>query len=1296
MATVVLQAAGAAVGTLLGGPVVGLIGRALGAVAGSFIDQQLFGSSRTVKGPRLTDLRVMASSEGAPIPRIWGRMRVAGQVIWATDFEERRQTEREGGKGGNRNRGTKIRTYSYFANFAVGLCEGEIDRIGRVWADGKEFDLSDVTARLYRGSETQEPDSLIVAKMGAGNAPAYRGLAYIVFERLPLADFGNRLPQLSFEVIRAAGGAETHLRAVSIIPGSTEFGYDTKVVTREVEEGITQTENAHAANGESDWNVSVGQLTSSCRNLRWASLVTAWFGTDLRCGSCEVKPGVDNRFKVTEPETWRVSGTSRAQAHQVSQSGDGPAYGGTPSDASVIRAIRDLKARGIKVMFHPFVLMDIAGENGKPDPYGAAQQAAYPWRGRITCAVAPGRTGTTDKTEAVAGEVAGFLGTASPSHFSGAGTSVAYSGPAGWGYRRMVLHYARLCALAGGVDAFLIGSELRGLTTLRRANNVFPFVAGLVTLAAEVKAILPGALISYGADWTEYAGHRPQDGTGDVFFHLDPLWAAPSVGFIGIDNYMPLSDWRDGSQHRDILAGHASIYDPDYLKANIAGGEGFDWFYRTEAERAAQIRTPITDGAHGKPWVFRVKDLRNFWSNQHFDRPGGVERTTPTAYVPRAKPIWFTEAGCAAVDKATNEPNAFVDPKSAENLLPRFSSGGRDDLIQNRYVTALSQYWSASGGHNPVSPVYGGPMVDAGRIFFWAWDARPFPQFPARADIWSDAGNYGRGHWLNGRIGALTLARLIEELCTGYGIDAIDAGGVEGLIGGFQVDRVMSAREALEAVMTVYGVDAVESGGRLRFFMRNRTASIAADAGDLVETDRDRPLYQLTRAQETELPQCLKLAYLEAGFDYRLAAVEARQAGGSSRRDVLIELPAAVAQADALKRAEVSLQEAWSAREAAEFALPPSLLALEPGDVVDLTLEGGPVKVRIEDVSDGDFRKVRGRMFEASVFTPAQAPQRGEGAAAAVLYGRPSVQILDLPLASDGALGHAPWIAATARPWPAALAVNRRTGSSTFRFNRLIETRATMGVLTAPVPAGPFNIFDRGGVLEVQLTTGDLASVSAEELLQGANAAAIGSMETGFEIIQFARADLIAARSYRLSLLLRGRSGSEPEMMALRPAGQRFVLLDEAVVQPQLSLAQGALAQEWRIGPAQYDLARGQATVSHRAKRLGLRPLSPCQLRAERAGGDVRFSWIRRSRFDSDEWEEGDVPLGEESESYRLDIMSGATLKRRVSVSAPQFVYAAAQIAADFGQDPRSFALRIQQVSTVFGPGAVLQRTIHV
>lgn len=78
------------------------------------------------------------------------------------------------------------------------------------------------------------------------------------------------------------------------------------------------------------------------------------------------------------------------------------------------------------------------------------------------------------------------------------------------------------------------------------------------------------------------------------------------------------------------------------------------------------MRTPIADGAYGEPWIWRFKDLFGFWSQQHFDRPGGVRASAPTAWVPGSKPIWLMELGCAAVDKGANQPNIFGDAKSAE------------------------------------------------------------------------------------------------------------------------------------------------------------------------------------------------------------------------------------------------------------------------------------------------------------------------------------------------------------------------------------------------------------------------------------------------------------------------------------------------------------------------------------------------------------------------------------------------------------------------------------------------------
>ena len=96
-----------------------------------------------------------------------------------------------------------------------------------------------------------------------------------------------------------------------------------------------------------------------------------------------------------------------------------------------------------------------------------------------------------------------------------------------------------------------------------------------------------------------------------MYFHLDPLCSDANIDFIGIDNYMAVSDWRDGWDHLDAAVA-PQVYDRAYLQANIAGGEGFDWFYASQTDRDSQTRTPITDGAYGKPWVYRNKDLRSW------------------------------------------------------------------------------------------------------------------------------------------------------------------------------------------------------------------------------------------------------------------------------------------------------------------------------------------------------------------------------------------------------------------------------------------------------------------------------------------------------------------------------------------------------------------------------------------------------------------------------------------------------------------------------------------------------------
>ena len=609
MATIVLQLAGSALGGIVGGPFGAVLGRALGAAVGYKLDQALFGGGRNIQGPRLEHSQYLSSEEGAPISRVYGRARMSGQIIWGTRFEEVQETENQssGGKGSSRNTVTK---YSYFANFAVGICEGQIATIRRIWVDGRLLDQTDVTFRVHKGSDTQAPDSLIEAKQGAGNAPAYRGLAYIVFERLPLSDFGNRIPQISVEVIKPVGTLEKHVRAVSLLPGATEFGYDPEPVVEEINNVSVNNLNNHATIDITDWKTSIDELQAICPNLESVALVCAWFGTDLRAGNCQCLPKVEAvKRNLQQGDPWQVSGEQRGDVPLVTQIDGRPVFGGTPSDATILRAIVDLKSRGLRVMFYPFLMMDIPAGNGLPDPFGGVEQGAFPWRGRITCHPAPHQSNSPDGTQLAADEIDSFFGVASPSDFTADDKTIVYSGVAEWSFRRLILHYAKLCVLAGGVDAFLVGTELRGLTTIRGPGESFPAVDQLVALAQDVKSIVGSATkISYAADWSEYFGYQPWQEPGNVYFHLDPLWSSPNVDFVAVDNYMPLSDWRDfGDPDGD---GRAAS-DPDMLAKNVAGGEGFDWYYASNADRLTGTRSSITDGL-GKPWVFRYKDIASW------------------------------------------------------------------------------------------------------------------------------------------------------------------------------------------------------------------------------------------------------------------------------------------------------------------------------------------------------------------------------------------------------------------------------------------------------------------------------------------------------------------------------------------------------------------------------------------------------------------------------------------------------------------------------------------------------------
>ncbi|MEE9590734.1 MAG: glycoside hydrolase/phage tail family protein, partial [Hyphomicrobiaceae bacterium] len=891
-------------------------------------------------------------------------------------------------------------------------------------------------------------------------------------------------------------------------------------------------------------------------------------------------------------------------------------------------------------------------------------------------------------------------GTAQPADFSVSGTTVTYGGPNEWSFRRLILHYALLCKAAGGVEGFLIGSEMRGLTWVRDSISSYPFVSALVQLAADVKSILGAQTkIAYAADWSEYFGHQPSDGSGDVHFHLDPLWSSPNIDAIGIDMYWPLSDWRDGA-HLDRQSGAQSIHDLDYLKSNIRAGEGYDWYYASSADRDSQVRTPITDGL-GKPWVFRFKNVWSWWQSQHFDRPGGIEVGAATAWTPQSKPIWISETGCPAVDKGANQPNVFWDPKSSESFLPYYSRGVRDDLIQRRYVQALYEFFDPShedfvAGSNPNSVIYGGPMVDVTRIYVYAWDARPYPAFPFLQNVWTDGENWTFGHWLTGRVSGGPVSAVVRALLDDYGFNEGSSFGLTGVLDGYVIDRIMSARQALQPLELAYFFDSVETGGQILFRQRGMGGVERTITRDqLVEMEPGGKLYQVVRGQETELPNATKVTFIQGNQDYRQGAVESRRLAGGSARVSSANLPIVMGEAQALGIAEVWLHDTWLARERTSFALPPSLLALEPGDLITLQTPTRSHSLRITGATVGQHTEIDSRSIDPDVFLEYPVSERQGSFTAPVVFGPTLFVFLDLPIIRGNEAPHTGYAVAYQSPWPGGAAFFRSPSDVGFQLKAVAAVPATFGVTASDFFSGPTWRYDRANSLTVVLHGGALSSTTELGLLGGANMAALQNGDGEWEVIQFLNATLVDTDTYALSVLLRGQAGSEYAMREPVGAGATIVLLDDAVVPVDMVPDEVGLAFNWRIGPVGRDIGHSSySDAAHAFSGVGLRPLSPVHVQSEHQGTDLVISWMRRTRIAGDSWNTVDVPLGEDIEGYEIEILNGASVKRTLSVDQTTVTYSEADQIADWGTPQASYQVRVFQMSATRGRGAPQLATV--
>ena len=263
-------------------------------------------------------------------------------------------------------------------------------------------------------------------------------------------------------------------------------------------------------------------------------------------------------------------------------------------------------------------------------------------------------------------------------------------------YKPFVAHYAEL--LKGKVNMFYLGSELEGLTSIKGRGIKFPFVGCLVDFASNIRAILGGdVLISYAANWSEYhscgGGYRP----------LDDLWRSSDINFVGIDYYIPLTDSEKSPTKAQIKAGFTS-------------GEGIEYYLDGDKH--------VKFNEKGDCW----KNLSHWYSSEHEAWDSEASKSYQTEWVPRAKPIVFSEFGFRSIELATNTPSAHGDE------APKHSSGKVDFPVQMRAIRATLEHIEE--------------RKEISMGFCYGWDTRE----PTWQTKFADGNQWEKGHWISGKI----------------------------------------------------------------------------------------------------------------------------------------------------------------------------------------------------------------------------------------------------------------------------------------------------------------------------------------------------------------------------------------------------------------------------------------------------------------------------------------------------------------------------------------------------------------
>lgn len=542
---------------------------------------------------------------------------------------------------------------------------------------------------------------------------------------------------------------------------------------------------------------------------------------------------------------------------------------------------------------------------------------------------------------------------------------------------------------------------------------------------------------------------------------------------------------------------------------------------------------------------------------------------------------------------------------------------------------------------------------------------------------------------------AVAVSSVVSDVCAaaGYTGGDINTAALTDTVTGYALGQAATARAALDQLRAGFFFDAVESDDTIKFVKRGGAAVVSIPITELGELDQPGPLSS-TRAQETDLPARVNVAYLSAEADYQIGTQSARRETTGSRQQQDLQLAIAMTDTAAAQVADVLLRDLWQSRETRTAVTSGKHSRLEPTDVVEIvdSVTGITTTCRVTET------KLAGSRIELTLVDDRAATYSSVAVAGVTpggqdlsLAGPTGLHVLDLPPLrdQDGTAGVYSAVYGYTSGWRGAQVFVEGAGGYEAHASATVAARAGVCLTTLGNYTGG-NTFDEASVLQVRVN-GTLSTVTREQALAGSNAAVVGN-----EVIVFRSASLVSAGVYNLTGLLRGRLGTE-RFMATHVAGERFVLLTAATINrgPVAYSRTGEV-----IGFKAVTFGESLSSAPEQAITFecsSLRPLSPSFLAAvAQRSGDVQFKWVRRARVNTG-WNNGaDVPLDEASEQYVVEVSSGGTLRRTATVTSAAWTYTAAMRTADATGAPVTLSVAVYQLSALVGRGYPAQGSFAV